>query len=65
MKKVKNIENVKSNVLENSFKFGKLVLVHIEGAKRMSNKKFQKIVVYSMVVIMLISTVAMGVAAIM
>ncbi|EKB46610.1 hypothetical protein JOC25_000622 [Solibacillus kalamii] len=31
----------------------------------MSNKKFQKIVVYSMVVIMLISTVAMGVAAIM
>ncbi|HEY4624045.1 stressosome-associated protein Prli42 [Solibacillus sp. FSL R7-0668] len=31
----------------------------------MSNKKFQKIVVYSMVVIMLISTIAMGVAAIM
>ena len=31
----------------------------------MSNKKFQKVVVYSMVVIMLISTVAMGVAAIM
>ncbi|WP_157764822.1 stressosome-associated protein Prli42 [Solibacillus sp. R5-41] len=31
----------------------------------MSNKKFQKIVVYSMVIIMLISTVAMGVAAIM
>ncbi|MER2029890.1 MAG: stressosome-associated protein Prli42 [Solibacillus sp.] len=31
----------------------------------MSNKKFQKIVVYSMVVIMLISTVAMGVAAFM
>ncbi|WP_159083096.1 MULTISPECIES: stressosome-associated protein Prli42 [unclassified Lysinibacillus] len=31
----------------------------------MSNKKFQRIVVYSMVVIMLISTVAMGVAAIM
>lgn len=60
-----NFENVKSNVLENSFKFDKLVLVHIEGAKRMSNKKFQKIVVYSMVVIMLISTVAMGVAAIM
>ncbi|MCH7321894.1 MULTISPECIES: stressosome-associated protein Prli42 [Solibacillus] len=31
----------------------------------MSNKKFQKIVVYSMVIIMLISTIAMGVAAIM
>ncbi len=31
----------------------------------MSNKKFQKVVVYSMVVIMLISTIAMGVAAIM
>ncbi|MER1956614.1 MAG: stressosome-associated protein Prli42 [Solibacillus sp.] len=31
----------------------------------MSNKKFQKIVVYSMVVIMLVSTIAMGVAAIM
>ncbi|MEG0472288.1 MAG: stressosome-associated protein Prli42 [Solibacillus sp.] len=31
----------------------------------MSNKKFQKVVVYSMVVIMLISTVAMGVAAFM
>ena len=29
----------------------------------MSNKKFQKIVVYTMVVIMLISTIAMGVAA--
>ncbi|WP_154661586.1 stressosome-associated protein Prli42 [Bacillus ndiopicus] len=31
----------------------------------MSNKKFQKIVVYSMVVIMLVSTIAMGIAAIM
>ncbi|MCT6922967.1 MULTISPECIES: stressosome-associated protein Prli42 [Bacillales] len=31
----------------------------------MSNKKFQKVVVYSMVIIMLISTIAMGVAAIM
>ncbi|WP_153061598.1 stressosome-associated protein Prli42 [Metasolibacillus sp. FSL H7-0170] len=31
----------------------------------MSNKKFQKVVVYSMVVIMLVSTIAMGVAAIM
>ncbi|MEC1178202.1 stressosome-associated protein Prli42 [Metasolibacillus meyeri] len=31
----------------------------------MSNKKFQKIVVYSMVIIMLVSTIAMGVAAIM
>ena len=30
----------------------------------MSNKKFQKIVVYTMVVIMLISTIAMGVAMI-
>lgn len=30
----------------------------------MSNKKFQKIVVYAMVVIMLVSTVAMGVAMI-
>ncbi len=28
----------------------------------MSNKKFQKIVVYSMVAIMLISTIAMGLA---
>ena len=28
----------------------------------MSNKKFQKIVVYTMIVIMLISTIAMGVA---
>lgn len=31
----------------------------------MSNKKFQKIVVYTMVVIMLLSTIAMGVAAVM
>lgn len=31
----------------------------------MSNKKFQKIVVYTMVVIMLVSTIAMGVAAVM
>lgn len=30
----------------------------------MSNKKFQKIVVYSMVAIMLISTIAMGLAMI-
>lgn len=30
----------------------------------MSNKKFQKIVVYAMVAIMLISTLAMGVAMI-
>ncbi|WP_413362562.1 stressosome-associated protein Prli42 [Lysinibacillus sp. 3P01SB] len=30
----------------------------------MSNKKFQKIVVYTMVIIMLISTIAMGVAMI-
>ncbi len=30
----------------------------------MSNKKFQKIVVYAMVIIMLISTIAMGVAMI-
>ncbi|MEK4229872.1 stressosome-associated protein Prli42 [Solibacillus sp. FSL H8-0538] len=30
----------------------------------MSNKKFQKIVVYTMVAIMLISTLAMGVAMI-
>ncbi|MEO4052510.1 stressosome-associated protein Prli42 [Solibacillus sp. CAU 1738] len=30
----------------------------------MSNKKFQKIVVYSMVVIMVISTIAMGLAMI-
>lgn len=31
----------------------------------MSNKKFQKIVVYAMVIIMLISTVAMGAALVM
>lgn len=30
----------------------------------MSNKKFQKAVVYSMVVIMLISTIAMGISMI-
>ncbi|MGN7115183.1 stressosome-associated protein Prli42 [Lysinibacillus odysseyi] len=30
----------------------------------MSNKKFQKIVVYAMIIIMLISTIAMGVAMI-
>jgi len=30
----------------------------------MSNKKFQKIVVYTMVIIMLISTIAMGVSMI-
>lgn len=30
----------------------------------MSNKKFQKIVVYAMVIIMLISTIAMGVSMI-
>ena len=30
----------------------------------MSNKKFQKIVIYTMVIIMLISTIAMGVAMI-
>ncbi|MGM9944928.1 MAG: stressosome-associated protein Prli42 [Lysinibacillus sp.] len=30
----------------------------------MSNKKFQKIIVYTMVIIMLISTIAMGVAMI-
>ncbi|CEA05037.1 MAG TPA: stressosome-associated protein Prli42 [Metalysinibacillus jejuensis] len=28
----------------------------------MSNKKFQKIVVYSMVIIMLVSTIGMGLA---
>ncbi|MFF5995464.1 stressosome-associated protein Prli42 [Lysinibacillus sp. KU-BSD001] len=31
----------------------------------MSNKKFQKIVVYTMIVIMLISTIGLGLAAIM
>lgn len=30
----------------------------------MSNKKFQKIVVYAMIIIMLISTIAMGVSMI-
>ncbi len=30
----------------------------------MSNKKFQKIVVYTMVIMMLISTIAMGLAMI-
>mgnify|MGYP003547826251 FL=1 len=30
----------------------------------MSNKKFQKIVVYAMIIVMLISTIAMGVAMI-
>jgi hypothetical protein len=28
----------------------------------MSNKKFQKVVIYAMIVIMVISTIAMGVA---
>ncbi|MEE1130093.1 MAG: stressosome-associated protein Prli42 [Caryophanon sp.] len=31
----------------------------------MSNKKFQKIVIYAMVIIMLVSTVAMGAMAVM
>lgn len=31
----------------------------------MSNKKFQKIVVYAMVIIMLVSTIAMGAALVM
>ncbi|WP_431029894.1 stressosome-associated protein Prli42 [Lysinibacillus sp. LZ02] len=31
----------------------------------MSNKKFQKIVVYTMIVIMLLSTIGLGLAAIM
>lgn len=30
----------------------------------MSNKKFQKIVVYAMIIVMLVSTIAMGVAMI-
>lgn len=28
----------------------------------MSNKKFQKVIVYAMVIIMIVSTIAMGVA---
>ena len=54
----------KTIVLEKFFRFDKLFKDDAKERFPMSNKKFQKIVVYTMVAIMLISTFAMGLAMI-
>jgi len=55
---------VKTLLLEKFFRFAKL-FIRKEGAnEHMSNKKFQKIVVYTMIVIMLISSLAFGLSMI-
>ena len=51
---------VKTLLLEKFFRFAKL-FIRKEGAnEHMSNKKFQKIVVYAMIIIMLMSSLAFG-----
>jgi len=53
---------MKALLLEKFFRFDKL-FIRKEGVnENMSNKKFQKVVVYFMLIVMLISTFAFGLA---